>query len=86
MWPPWIPHVHGRRVAIYGSPHLETTSECHTYIRSDLDKIKVKRCLANEDLRIPGRGRGLRDGSAGKSTDCSSRNHEFNSQQPHGGS
>jgi hypothetical protein len=30
--------------------------------------------------------RELRDGSAVKSTDCSSRDPEFNSQQPHGGS
>jgi len=29
---------------------------------------------------------GWRDGSAVKSTDCSSRGHEFKSQQPHGGS
>jgi hypothetical protein len=29
---------------------------------------------------------GWRDGSASKSTDCSSRGPEFNSQQPHGGS
>jgi hypothetical protein len=29
---------------------------------------------------------GWRDGSVVKSTDCSSRGHEFNSQQPHGGS
>jgi len=29
---------------------------------------------------------GWRDGSAVKSTDCSSRGLEFNSQQPHGGS
>jgi hypothetical protein len=27
-----------------------------------------------------------RDGSAGKSTDCTSEGPEFNSQQPHGGS
>jgi hypothetical protein len=27
-----------------------------------------------------------RDGSKVKSTDCSSRGHKFNSQQPHGGS
>jgi hypothetical protein len=31
-------------------------------------------------------GEGWRDGSAVKSTDCSSRGPEFNSQQPHGGS
>jgi len=29
---------------------------------------------------------GWRDGSAVKSTDCSSRGPEFKSQQPHGGS
>jgi hypothetical protein len=29
---------------------------------------------------------GWRDGSAVRSTDCSSRGPEFNSQQPHGGS
>jgi hypothetical protein len=29
---------------------------------------------------------GWRDGSVVKNTDCSSRNPEFNSQQPHGGS
>jgi hypothetical protein len=31
-------------------------------------------------------GGGWRDGSAVKSTDCSSEGPEFNSQQPHGGS
>jgi hypothetical protein len=30
--------------------------------------------------------RGLRDGSVVKSTDGSSKGHEFKSQQPHGGS
>jgi hypothetical protein len=30
--------------------------------------------------------RDWRDGSAVKSTDCTSRDPEFNSQQPHGGS
>jgi hypothetical protein len=30
--------------------------------------------------------RGWREGSAVRSTDCSSRGPEFNSQQPHGGS
>jgi hypothetical protein len=29
---------------------------------------------------------GWRDGSVGKSTDCSSEGHKFKSQQPHGGS
>jgi len=32
------------------------------------------------------KNKGWRDGSAVKSTDCSSRGPEFNSQQPHGGS
>ena len=32
------------------------------------------------------RSRGWRDGSAVRSTGCSSRGPEFNSQQPHGGS
>jgi hypothetical protein len=32
------------------------------------------------------RRKGWRDGLALKSTDCSSRSPEFNSQQPHGGS
>jgi hypothetical protein len=31
-------------------------------------------------------GGGWRDGSTVKSTNCSSRGPEFNSQQPHGGS
>ena len=30
--------------------------------------------------------KGWKDGSAVKSTDCSSRGPEFNSQEPHGGS
>jgi hypothetical protein len=39
-----------------------------------------------ENLPFERNGRGWRDGSAGKSTDCSSEGHEFKSQQPHGGS
>ena len=31
-------------------------------------------------------GQGWKDGPAVKSTDCSSKGHEFKSQQPHGGS
>jgi hypothetical protein len=41
--------------------------------------------LSGEKIRIQIKG-GWRDGSAVKSTDCSSRGPEFNSQQPHGGS
>jgi hypothetical protein len=35
---------------------------------------------------LKGTRRGWRDGSEVKSTDCSSRGPDFNSQQPHGGS
>ena len=37
-------------------------------------------------MELTNKREGWRDGSAGKSTDCSSRGPEFNSQQPHGGS
>jgi hypothetical protein len=37
-----------------------------------------------EEAQVPLRA--WRDGAAVKSTDCSSRGPEFNSQQPHGGS
>jgi hypothetical protein len=40
----------------------------------------------NKSLKIKLRVGGWRDGPAVKSTDCSSRGPEFNSQQPHGGS
>jgi len=42
-----------------------------------------RRKISRRDLR--GRGMGWRDGSEVKSTVCSPRGHEFNSQQPHGG-
>ena len=37
-------------------------------------------------LGKPARNKGWRNGSEVKSTDCSSRGPEFNSQQPYGGS
>jgi hypothetical protein len=40
---------------------------------------------AAAELKNPTSG-GWRDGSAGKSTDCSSKGPEFKSQHPHGGS
>jgi hypothetical protein len=43
-------------------------------------------CLASPSFLILKRGLGWRDGSAVKSTDCSSKGPEFNSQQLHGGS
>jgi hypothetical protein len=43
--------------------------------------------ITRENLRQQEKMReGWRDGSAIKSTNCSSRGPEFNSQQPHGGS
>ena len=39
-----------------------------------------------ESGRLKSSRPGWRDGSVVKSTDCSSRGFEFNSQQPHGGS
>jgi hypothetical protein len=38
------------------------------------------------DVLVLRQNPGWRDGSVIKSTDCSSRGPEFNSQQPHGGS
>ena len=39
-----------------------------------------------ENMYLKTNNKGWRDGSVVKSTDCSSRGSEFNSQQPHGGS
>jgi hypothetical protein len=53
----------------------------------DLDisgNAREKNRYFTEGLKIIKRGR--RDGSAVKSTDCSSKGPEFKSQQPHGGS
>jgi hypothetical protein len=44
---------------------------------------KVRKVVA---VLKDGRLLGWRDGSVVKSTDCSSKGPEFNSQQPHGGS
>jgi hypothetical protein len=41
-------------------------------------------CFSQDLRRV--KFRGWRDGSAGKSTDCSSKGPEFKSQKPHGGS
>jgi hypothetical protein len=50
-------------------------------------KIKVKYVLGMYlNGKKEGEKRGWRDGSVGKSTDCSSKGPEFKSQQPHGGS
>jgi hypothetical protein len=46
---------------------------------------KIKTACYSKDV-IKRIKQGWRDGSAVKSTDCSSRGPEFNSQQPHGGS
>jgi hypothetical protein len=42
--------------------------------------------ICRESLSQNKINQGWRDGSVVKSTDCSSRGLEFNSQQPHGGS
>jgi hypothetical protein len=39
-----------------------------------------------QDPVLKTKSKGWPDGSAGKSTDCSSEGPEFKSQQPHGGS
>jgi len=44
----------------------------------------LKLGIMGKSVKTPRQG--LRDGSVVKSTDCSFRNPEFNSQQPHGGS
>jgi hypothetical protein len=55
---------------------LDLTVEFFTKVRATKRKMYIK----NRTLL------GLRDGSLVKSTDCSSRDPEFNSQQPHEGS
>jgi len=45
-------------------------------------KRPVRKRWGNQELGVEGAG----DGAVVKSTDCSSRGPEFNSQQPHGGS
>ena len=49
---------------------------------------KKKKCFREKKMAIVTRSRtrGRWDGSAGKSTDCSSKGLEFKSQQPHDGS
>jgi hypothetical protein len=52
-------------------------------------KGRTKQTIKNwgkNTIQIKDEIRGWRDGSAVKSTDCSSRGPEFKSQQPHGGS
>jgi hypothetical protein len=50
----------------------------------------IKNPAINKDANRPQKNekkvQGWRDGSVVKSTDCSSKGPEFNSQQPHGGS
>ena len=76
-----VPSIHmGQLTTIYNSSFREsatllwtngyTTPPIHTHTQF---LLRVKQW-------------GWRDGSAVKSTDCSSRGPEFNSQQPHGGS
>jgi len=48
--------------------------------------LKIVGCRGHLASHEKTQGPGAGDGSAVKSTDCSSRGPEFNSQQPHGGS
>jgi len=59
-----------------------TYRNTHPTVHLDLSRF------SSEPLNIRAKMcfQGLGDGSAVKSTDCSSRGPEFNSQQPHGGS
>jgi hypothetical protein len=50
--------------------------------RNPVSKNQNQNKTKQKNIKI----RGWRDGSAVKSTDCSSRGSEFKSQQPHGGS
>jgi len=58
-------------------------TDIHTVMHMDTKNVLEVNghCLLQKLLRG-----GWRDGSVVKSTDCSSRGPEFNSQQPHGGS
>jgi hypothetical protein len=49
-------------------------------------KLKPWARLSSLRMKLEIQRRGWRDGSAVKSTDCSSKGPEFKSQQPHGGS
>jgi hypothetical protein len=57
------------------------TTYMHAYRQNICTYKKVRRIKPLKTKPL-----GWRDGSAVKSTDCSSRDPEFNSQQPHGGS
>jgi len=63
--------------------HWDSQEEGLFYPGQSLSTRDLKTCL-HSNIIPPTRG--WRDGSVVKSTDCSSRGPEFNSQQPHGGS
>jgi hypothetical protein len=53
---------------------------------SHLKRSGLKVSLPSSNYLIKKNSSGWQDGSAGKSTDCSSESPKFKSQQPHGGS
>ena len=66
----------------FKTTHTNRTKNAHfRNFREVWPSEMLKRCTEVSDFTIGG----WRDGSAVKSTDCSSRGHEFNSQQPQGG-
>jgi len=84
IWPPWAPipmcsythvhtHTHTHTHTRTHAPYTHTHTHTHTYTWTKTHGLE---CI-NKDWR---------DGSAVKSTDCSSRGPELEFQQPHGGS
>jgi hypothetical protein len=63
-------------------------SSLRNYEKNKLFSIRGRKEITTtkQKHRLGRHQKGCRDGSAVKSTDCSSRGPEFNSQQPHGGS
>ena len=72
-WEPY-PRLHTRGIS---------TPQRESEMQNDHD-LFLDNTLLTYDMRIVALG--WRDGSTVKSSDCSSRGSEFNSQQPHGGS
>jgi hypothetical protein len=58
----------------------------YTYIHTHIHNAYIHTCTTLLNVIKLKKNWGWRDGSEVKSTDCSSRGPEFNSQQPHGGS
>ena len=77
--PVMVAHTYSPSTHVRGGKEDQKSPGCpqlHAQVQSQLGYEKV----------LKRREEGWRDGSVSKSTDCSSRGPEFNSQQPHGGS